>query len=67
MIFLINLPLGAAAFLCALRHLPRTQAGDKPRLDIPGMLLVSLAALLVIFPLVQGREYDWRRARHPAR
>ncbi|MEV0180150.1 MFS transporter [Streptomyces sp. NPDC050625] len=23
------------------------------------MLLVSMAALLIIFPLVQGREYDW--------
>ncbi|MEW2294795.1 MFS transporter [Streptomyces sp. NPDC006743] len=59
MIFLINLPLGAAALLGALRYLPRTVSDDKPRLDIPGMVLVSLAALLVIFPLVQGREYDW--------
>jgi EmrB/QacA subfamily drug resistance transporter len=59
MIFLINLPLGAAAVLGALRYLPRTRSGSKPRLDIPGMVLVSLAALLIIFPLVQGREYDW--------
>ncbi|MFE9450044.1 MFS transporter [Streptomyces sp. NPDC006739] len=59
MIFLINLPLGAAAFLGALRYLPKGRSGSKPRLDVPGMLLVSLAALLIIFPLVQGREYDW--------
>ncbi|MET9114473.1 MFS transporter [Streptomyces longwoodensis] len=59
MIFLINLPLGAAAFLGAVRYLPRGRSESKPRLDIPGMLLVSLAALLLIFPLVQGREYDW--------
>ncbi|MFF0044338.1 MFS transporter [Streptomyces mirabilis] len=59
MIFLINLPLGGAAILGALRYLPRGRSEAKPRLDIPGMLLVSLAALLLIFPLVQGREYDW--------
>ncbi|MCS0603423.1 MFS transporter [Streptomyces sp. LP11] len=59
MIFLINLPLGAAAILGALRYLPRGRSADRPRLDIPGMLLVSVAALLIIFPLVQGREYDW--------
>ncbi|MGF1236489.1 MFS transporter [Streptomyces sp. 2-6] len=59
MIFLINLPLGAAAILGALRYLPKGRSGDKPRLDIPGMVLISLAALLIIFPLVQGREYDW--------
>lgn len=59
MIFLINLPLGLAAVLGALRYLPRGRSQNPPRLDIPGMLLVSLAALLIIFPLVQGREYDW--------
>ncbi|MEU8586014.1 MFS transporter [Streptomyces sp. NPDC048664] len=59
MIFLINLPLGAAAILGALRYLPKGRSEQKPRLDIPGMLLVSVAALMLIFPLVQGREYDW--------
>ncbi|MFD7923893.1 MFS transporter [Streptomyces sp. NPDC059740] len=59
MIFLINLPLGAAAVFGALRFLPAGRTADKPRLDIPGMLMVSLGALLIIFPLVQGREYDW--------
>ncbi|MFG2435510.1 MFS transporter [Streptomyces sp. NPDC048508] len=59
MIFLINLPLGAAAIAGALRYLPKGRSETKPRLDIPGMLLVSLGALLIIFPLVQGREYDW--------
>ncbi|MFF3405319.1 MFS transporter [Streptomyces sp. NPDC002742] len=59
MIFLINLPLGAAAILGAVRYLPKGRSDSKPRLDILGMLLVALAALLIIFPLVQGREYDW--------
>ncbi|MER5654355.1 MFS transporter [Streptomyces sp. NPDC002131] len=59
MIFLINLPLGAAAIAGALRYLPKGRSETTPRLDIPGMLLVSLGALLIIFPLVQGREYDW--------
>jgi EmrB/QacA subfamily drug resistance transporter len=59
MIFLINLPLGAAAILGAVRYLPKGRSDSKPRLDILGMLLVALGALLVIFPLVQGREYDW--------
>ncbi|MFF3885704.1 MFS transporter [Streptomyces sp. NPDC001914] len=59
MIFLINLPLGAAAILGAVRYLPKGRSDSKPRLDIPGMILVSVAALLLIFPLVQGREYDW--------
>jgi EmrB/QacA subfamily drug resistance transporter len=59
MIFLINLPLGAAAILGAVRYLPKGRSENKPRLDIPGTILVSLAALLIVFPLVQGREYDW--------
>ncbi|MEU6476595.1 MFS transporter [Streptomyces sp. NPDC047017] len=59
MIFLINLPLGAAALVGAVRFLPKGRSETRPRLDIVGMLLVSLAALLLIFPLVQGREYDW--------
>ena len=59
MIFLINLPLGMAALLAGVRFLPGTRSADRPRLDIPGVLLAALGAFLVIYPLVQGREHGW--------
>lgn len=59
MIFLINLPLGAAAVLAGLRFLPAGRAERASRLDLPGAVLASLAAGLLIYPLVQGREHDW--------
>ncbi|SDM34566.1 drug resistance transporter, EmrB/QacA subfamily [Nonomuraea maritima] len=59
MIFLINLPLGLAAVLAALRVLPEYRTFDATRLDLPGVALFSAAATLLIFPLIQGRELDW--------
>uniref|UniRef100_UPI0010416BFE MFS transporter n=1 Tax=Actinomadura roseirufa TaxID=2094049 RepID=UPI0010416BFE len=59
MIFLINLPLGAAAVLAGLRFLPSGRSEHASRLDLPGAALASLGAGLLIYPLVQGRELDW--------
>ncbi|WP_049565371.1 MFS transporter [Nonomuraea sp. SBT364] len=59
MIFLINLPIGLAAALAAIRFLPEWRTADATRLDLAGMLLVSAAAFLLIFPLIQGRELGW--------
>src|SRR5262249_49343345 len=59
MIFLINVPLGLAAVLGALRSIPESRAADRPRLDIPGMLMVTAAAVLLVYPLVQGRDLGW--------
>lgn len=59
MIFLINLPIGLAALAGALRVIPRHQNRAKIQLDLIGVALVSLAAVLVIYPLVQGRELGW--------
>ena len=59
MIFLINLPLGLAAAVAGLRFLPEFRLSNATRLDLVGMLLVSAAAFLLIFPLIQGRELDW--------
>ncbi|MFJ9520170.1 MFS transporter [Kitasatospora sp. NPDC101801] len=61
-VFLVNLPLGLLAVLAATRLLPAnqlTKADGAVRLDLPGVLLVGLAALLLVFPLVQGRELGW--------
>jgi EmrB/QacA subfamily drug resistance transporter len=59
MIFLINVPIGVLVILAALRFLPLSRAAVAARLDMGGMLLVSIAAFLMIFPLVQGRELGW--------
>ncbi|SNT62709.1 drug resistance transporter, EmrB/QacA subfamily [Streptosporangium subroseum] len=59
MIFLINLPLGLAAIVAGLRYLPESRSPHPLKLDFGGVLLASLAGLLLVFPLVQGRESDW--------
>ncbi|MEV0581831.1 MFS transporter [Nonomuraea sp. NPDC050310] len=59
MIFLINLPIGIATAVAALRFLPNTKPTGGVRLDLPGALLASLATVLLVFPLVQGGEHGW--------
>ncbi|MDP9865534.1 MULTISPECIES: MFS transporter [Streptosporangium] len=59
MIFLINLPLGLAALAAGLRFLPESRSPHPLRLDVPGVILASAAGLLLVFPLVQGREEGW--------
>ncbi|MGC1213556.1 MAG: MFS transporter [Micromonospora sp.] len=58
-IFLINLPLGLLATAGALRFLPESRPGHATRLDLPGVGLVAIGALLLVYPLVQGRELGW--------
>jgi EmrB/QacA subfamily drug resistance transporter len=59
MIFLINLPLGVVGLLGALRFMPESRSSSRIRLDPLGVVLISTAALCLIYPLVQGRELGW--------
>jgi EmrB/QacA subfamily drug resistance transporter len=58
-IFLINVPIALTAFALALRVLPESRAPHAPRLDLPGVGLLSVAVLLLVYPLVQGRDLGW--------
>ncbi|GLL01271.1 hypothetical protein GCM10017581_030120 [Dactylosporangium matsuzakiense] len=59
-IFLINLPIGLAALAGAAFVLPRNDDRDAGlRLDLPGTALLAGALLLLVYPLVQGRELGW--------
>lgn len=57
-IFLINLPIGVALVVAAVRLLPEHR-GRGGSLDPVGTLLLSAALLLVMFPLIQGYEQGW--------
>ena len=58
-IFLINVPVGIFAFFMAMKYLPEGKSSHPLRLDIWGTALVVIAMLLLVFPLIQGRELDW--------
>ncbi len=58
-IFLINLPLGAFVIVAGLRAMPRTVVAKDGGLDLPGMALVGLAAMALIYPLIEGRAEGW--------
>ena len=59
MIFWVNVPIGLVAIFGALRFMPEVKTPGARGLDPAGVVLVSLASGLLIYPLVQGRELDW--------
>lgn len=58
-IFLVNVPIGLLALFLATRMLRESRGRGPVTLDLPGSGLVSLALLLLIYPLVEGREAGW--------
>jgi EmrB/QacA subfamily drug resistance transporter len=59
LVFLVNVPIGLFALITAARVLPRGASHPGVRLDVPGMTLVGLALVAVIYPLIQGRADGW--------
>ncbi|THF83778.1 MDR family MFS transporter [Cohnella fermenti] len=60
-IFLINVPIGIAAIIVALRFLPAFAAGKAPALDILGMILGPIAFALLAYGVSEGGS-DWGSA-----
>jgi MFS family permease len=58
-IFLINVPIGIAALLGAMRFLPEAKPLSRPKIDLAGVLLLSLLLGSIIYPLTRGREAGW--------
>src|SRR6204780_1745399 len=58
-IFLINVPVGIIAVVAAAILVRESRASQPPRLDLVGVALASAALMLLLYPLVQGRELGW--------
>lgn len=53
-VFFVNVPIGLAGLVFALRVLPRDRTSANPQsLDLLGVLLLALALLAVLLPLVE--------------
>lgn len=58
-VFLVNVPIGMLALFAAWRWLPVSRSDDRPRLDIPGVTLITAGLFLLIYPITEGRAHGW--------
>jgi EmrB/QacA subfamily drug resistance transporter len=58
-IFLINVPIGLAAFTGGLLFLGDSRPSRAQKLDVGGVILLSLTLGLLVYPLIEGREAGW--------
>lgn len=57
-IFFINVPVGIAGFILAMRFVPSLSTHPH-KFDIPGVLLSALGLFLLVFGIQEGETYDW--------
>jgi EmrB/QacA subfamily drug resistance transporter len=58
-IFWINIPVAVIALVLGSRVLPESHAPVRARLDVVGAVLAAAGVVLVLLPLVQGRDWGW--------
>jgi NTE family protein len=64
LVFLVNIPIGAAAVLLARRRLVESRAPGRRRLpDLPGAMLFALSIATLVLGVVKGQEWGWTSPR----
>ncbi len=58
-VFWVNVPIGVVTVIGAALLMRETRSPERPRLDVPGVLLVTSGLLLLLYPLIQGNDLGW--------
>lgn len=58
-IFYLNLPVGVLTFVLAMMMLPTGTPGRRHRLDLVGVILLTLGLLGIVYGLIDGQHYNW--------
>ena len=58
-IFLVNLPIGVIGVLAGFLVLLPSRTERAPKLDLPGVGLISLFLVSLILPLAEGQQIGW--------
>ncbi|MGG1154725.1 MFS transporter [Brevibacillus formosus] len=58
-VFLINLPIGILAMLMIIPLLKETPSNGNQKIDVRGIIILTWGLLLLVYPLVVGREAGW--------
>jgi MFS family permease len=59
LVFFINVPVGLIAFAVAVPTLRESSSPSPLRLDLGGVVIISVGLLLLVYPLIQGRQAGW--------
>ncbi|MBT0566691.1 DHA2 family efflux MFS transporter permease subunit [Williamsia sp. CHRR-6] len=58
-IFYLNIPIGIVIVIAAVILVPNTRAARPSPLDPLGVVLAAGGILLIVYPLVEGRQLGW--------
>ncbi|WP_432589372.1 MFS transporter [Streptomyces sp. HD1123-B1] len=58
-IFYINIPIGLIGGALVLLSVPRLSSRSRPRIDIVGSVLLSVAMLAIVYGLLEGESHNW--------
>ena len=59
LVFLVNLPLGAAILLAGRRRLPVPKIADSRLPDLPGAAMLVLGLAAITLGIVEGNDWGW--------
>jgi len=63
-IFFVNVPIGIATALLAIRHVPESRAvGHKGGVDLPGAVAVTAGLVVLVYAIVKAEDFGWGSGR----
>jgi EmrB/QacA subfamily drug resistance transporter len=63
-IFFVNVPIGIATALLAIRYVPESRAALKHRVaDIPGAVSVTAGLIILVYAIVKAQAWGWGSAK----
>jgi predicted MFS family arabinose efflux permease len=63
-IFFVNVPIGIATALLAIRYVPESRAALKHRVaDIPGAVSVTAGLIVLVYAIVKAQTWGWGSAK----
>jgi predicted MFS family arabinose efflux permease len=61
-VFLVNVPIGAAALLATLREVKESRDPNAPRVDLAGLATLTAGLFLLVLGLLRGNDDGWGSA-----
>jgi EmrB/QacA subfamily drug resistance transporter len=65
-IFLVNVPIAAAAIVGGVLFIPTSRDPAAPRVDVPGLILSSIGITALVYTVIEAPNWGWGSARTAA-